>query len=222
MGAPLPQRRTPRTPQDLPHPSGHENSGAPSRLLLGGVAVGKTPGELAGSLVRVGSENGHLLRRTQAVRRKGVAHGGSEVHLRGRAACFLTRLCPTATRTSGSTLPALVDQPVMRETGRADVRPVPWVYSEAQTSSGTSTASRHERHCRWQAEAIASVAGGLGATIQGDGGRGGRSSARDRFALPAGSPPVRPARPRSCAGRSCRASGRRSRRRCRAGSGSWR
>jgi hypothetical protein len=52
------------------------------------VAVGKTPGEHAGSLVRVGSENGHLVRRTQAVRCEDVVHGGSEVHLRKRAARF--------------------------------------------------------------------------------------------------------------------------------------
>ena len=60
-----------------------------SAVLLLDVAVGKTPGERAGSLVRVGSENGHLVRRTQAVRREGVVHGGSEVHLRKRAARFL-------------------------------------------------------------------------------------------------------------------------------------
>jgi hypothetical protein len=65
-------------------------------VLLLDVAVGKTPGEPAGSPVRVGSENGHLVRRTQAVRREGVVHDGSEVHLRERAARFLERLFPTA------------------------------------------------------------------------------------------------------------------------------
>jgi hypothetical protein len=61
------------------------------------VAVGKTPGEPAGSLERVGSENGHLVRRTQALRREDVVHRGSEVQLRKRAARFLEQLYPTAT-----------------------------------------------------------------------------------------------------------------------------
>jgi ketosteroid isomerase-like protein len=45
----------------------------------------------------VGSENGHLIRRTQAVRREAVVDGGSEVLLRKLAAGFLERLFPTAT-----------------------------------------------------------------------------------------------------------------------------
>jgi hypothetical protein len=61
------------------------------------VAVGKTLGEHAGSLVRVGSEIGHLVRRTRAVRCEDVVHGGSEVDLPKRAARFLERLYPTAT-----------------------------------------------------------------------------------------------------------------------------
>jgi hypothetical protein len=66
------------------------------------VAVGKTPGEHAGSLVRVGSANGHLIARAQGVRCEAVVHGGSEVHLRKRAAHFLERLFPTATDASRS------------------------------------------------------------------------------------------------------------------------
>jgi hypothetical protein len=42
--------------------------------------------------VRVGSENGYLVRRTQAVRREGVVHGGSEVHVRKGAPRFRERL----------------------------------------------------------------------------------------------------------------------------------
>jgi hypothetical protein len=38
----------------------------------------ETTGEHAGSPLRVGSENGHLVRRTQAVRCEDVLHGGSE------------------------------------------------------------------------------------------------------------------------------------------------
>jgi hypothetical protein len=66
-------------------------------VLVLDVAVAKTPGEHAGSLVRAGSENDHLVRRTQAVGWEDVVHGGSEAHLRKRAARFLERLYPTAT-----------------------------------------------------------------------------------------------------------------------------
>ena len=62
----------------------------------------ETLGEPTGSLVRVGSENGHHVRRTQAVRREGVVDGGSEVHFRKRAARFLEGLYPTATDGSGT------------------------------------------------------------------------------------------------------------------------
>jgi hypothetical protein len=66
-------------------------------VLLFDVAVGKTPGEPAGSLVRVGLEYGHLVRRMQAVRRAGAVHGDSGGHLRRRGARFLERVFPTAT-----------------------------------------------------------------------------------------------------------------------------
>jgi hypothetical protein len=69
---------------------------ASAALLEPPVAVGKTPREPAGSLVRAGSENDHLVRRTQPARRERTVHGGSEVHLRKRAAPFLGRLFPTA------------------------------------------------------------------------------------------------------------------------------
>jgi hypothetical protein len=75
---------------------------APRRSRSRRVAVGKTPGEHAGSLVRVGSEIGHLVRRTQAVRCEDIVHGGSEVHLRKRAARFLEQLYPTATSKSST------------------------------------------------------------------------------------------------------------------------
>jgi hypothetical protein len=53
-------------------------------------------------LVRLDSENGHLVRHTQAVRCEDVVHGGSKVQLRKRAARFLERLYPTPTPRSGS------------------------------------------------------------------------------------------------------------------------
>jgi hypothetical protein len=43
--------------------------------LVPSVAVGKTPGEPAGSLVRASSENRHLVRRTQPTRRERTVHG---------------------------------------------------------------------------------------------------------------------------------------------------
>jgi hypothetical protein len=82
-------------------PCGLQGTGR-GTLPLSSVAVGKTPGEPAGSLVRVGSENRHLVRRTQPARRERTVHGGSEVHLRKRAALFLRRLFPTASSTSST------------------------------------------------------------------------------------------------------------------------
>ncbi len=75
------------------------------------MAVGKTPGEPAGSLVRVGSENGHLVRRTQAVRCEDVVHGGADVHLRKRAARFLERLFPTASYVAWTEASPALDGP---------------------------------------------------------------------------------------------------------------
>jgi hypothetical protein len=95
-----PQRRMSSPGRSFDYPL--EPPTLPERVRVSGfpplmVAVGKTPGAHAGSLVRVGSENGHLVRRTQAVRCEDVVHAGSEVHLRTRAARFLERLYPTAT-----------------------------------------------------------------------------------------------------------------------------
>jgi transposase len=55
-----------------------------------------TPGELPGSVLRVGSENDHLVRRERAVRRELVALGCAGVHFRERAAAFPKRRCATA------------------------------------------------------------------------------------------------------------------------------
>jgi hypothetical protein len=96
-------------------------SSDPARVSLSRVAVGKTPGEPAGSPVKVGFENGHLVRRRQAVRREGFVHGGSEVHIRKRAARFLERLFPTATR-------------------ELDSPPVPSVTAASHTTLGASPA----------------------------------------------------------------------------------
>jgi hypothetical protein len=57
-------------------------------VLLLDVAVGKTPGELPGSVLRVGSENRQLLRRGRAVRRDVIAPVSSGVYFRERAAPF--------------------------------------------------------------------------------------------------------------------------------------
>jgi hypothetical protein len=59
-------------------------------------AVAQTPGELPGSVVRVGSGNGHLVRRGRAVRREVVAHACSAMHFCERAASFPQRLYATA------------------------------------------------------------------------------------------------------------------------------
>ena len=59
----------------------------PTRPLLV-EAVAQTPGEHVGPFLRVGSENGHLVRHADVVRREVVAHGCSGVPLRERAAAF--------------------------------------------------------------------------------------------------------------------------------------
>jgi hypothetical protein len=50
-----------------------------------------------------GFQNGHLVRRTQAVRCEDAVHGGSEVHLRKRAARFLGRLSRQPHAKAGTT-----------------------------------------------------------------------------------------------------------------------
>jgi hypothetical protein len=71
-------------------------------LLRSREAVAQTPGEATGSLLSVGSEIGHLVRRELPARRKLVPHGGAGMHLRERAARFLGRLYATASRERGS------------------------------------------------------------------------------------------------------------------------
>src|SRR3954453_15621894 len=65
-------------------------------------AVAQTPGELAGSFLRVGSQRGHLLRRTQRVSRPVVPHDSPGVYFRERGAAFPRWLCATASVLSAS------------------------------------------------------------------------------------------------------------------------
>jgi hypothetical protein len=58
--------------------------------------VAQTPGEPAGSFLRAGSENGHLVHRAQFVHRAVVAHGWAGMSFRVRAAAFPKRLYATA------------------------------------------------------------------------------------------------------------------------------
>src|SRR3954453_24046956 len=60
-------------------------------------AVAQTPGELAGSLLTVGSENGHLGRRALAIHRTVVAPSRSSAWFRKGRAAFPRRLYATAT-----------------------------------------------------------------------------------------------------------------------------
>jgi hypothetical protein len=69
---------------------------APNQLPLSMVAVAQTLGEPAGSLLRVGSENRHRIRRERTVRHEVIARGCSGVHFHERAAALLRRLCATA------------------------------------------------------------------------------------------------------------------------------
>jgi hypothetical protein len=67
-------------------------------------AVAQTPREPVTSLLRVGSEKGHLVRRARAIRGEVVADGSSGVYFREPAAAVQSRLYATASTTNGSGL----------------------------------------------------------------------------------------------------------------------
>ena len=71
-------------------------------LLVFAEAVAQTPGEAAGSLLRVGSEIRHRIRHVKSVRSDGVAASLASGHLQERAATFPRRLYATATDKSSS------------------------------------------------------------------------------------------------------------------------
>jgi hypothetical protein len=78
-------------------PASHarEQPPGPSTALRGGCCI--NPGEATGSLLRVGSENGHRIPREGPIRRDVVGDSCSGTRFRERAAAFLRRLCATAT-----------------------------------------------------------------------------------------------------------------------------
>lgn len=76
-------------------------SRTPGVIPLGG-GCRKTPTELAGSLVRVGSGNRHPVRRVRVVRPDVAAHAGSRVRFSERAAAFPRRLNAAASAQSDS------------------------------------------------------------------------------------------------------------------------
>ena len=65
-------------------------------------AVAQTHSELVRSLLRVASENGHLVRRARAVGHEVVPYGGSDMYSRERAAALPRPLCATASMQRGS------------------------------------------------------------------------------------------------------------------------
>jgi hypothetical protein len=87
-------------------------------VLASSEAVGKTPDELAGSVLWVGSEDGHHLRRAMADGCVLVALSLSGTHFRERAAAFPTRLFPTASSRSGSAGPLETAPRTTRRTPR--------------------------------------------------------------------------------------------------------
>jgi hypothetical protein len=90
-------------------------------------AVGKPPAEPAGSLVWMGSENGHLVRRTQPAPRERTVHRGSGAHLRKRAALFLGRLFPTASWKTSAALGRSLPSNAATAPGRAGIGSrLPW------------------------------------------------------------------------------------------------
>ena len=73
------------------------------------VAVAQTPGEAAGSFLRVGSEIGHRMRHARCIRPEVVTPSCSGGHFSDRAAACPRRLCATATTMSRSPARLLAD-----------------------------------------------------------------------------------------------------------------
>jgi hypothetical protein len=113
LGAGPPATRTRSQSHTKQQPAGARPGAAavrPQQQLMGirpGVsrsreAVAQTPGEPARPSLRVGSENGDLVRHAHVVHPEVVAHGCAGVPFRERAAAFPRRLYATASRESDS------------------------------------------------------------------------------------------------------------------------
>ena len=72
-------------------------------------AVAQTPGELPGSVLRVGSKKLRSIDRTPPAARDVALRGRSGTHFRELAALFLRRLCATASRGRGSEIPLIAN-----------------------------------------------------------------------------------------------------------------
>ena len=85
----------------IAHPAPYVHGWQPTgSLLVSAVAVGKTPDEPTGSVLRVGSEIGHLIRRAVADLRPVAEQATADRCLSERAAPFLRRLFPTTSSRS--------------------------------------------------------------------------------------------------------------------------
>jgi hypothetical protein len=89
---PLPPRDNARLPRTHGTPARTDQQARRLPVPLLDEAAGKTPGEPAGSRLRVGSEIGHLTRRGMSVRPDAVAHSRPDTQLCERRAAFRRRL----------------------------------------------------------------------------------------------------------------------------------
>src|SRR3954466_5286781 len=78
---------------------------SPLWLSLSREAVAQTPGELAGSPLRPGSENGHLIRHARVASGYVVGYGSSGTYFVELTAGFRRHLYATASAQSGSRTP---------------------------------------------------------------------------------------------------------------------
>ena len=99
-------------------------------LLLPWEAVAQTPGEAAGSFLRVGCEIGHRIPYARSIRPEVVTPSRSGGHLHDRAAALPKRLYATATVRSGRLWQVSAD-------GRMCLKSARWTASSRRLSSAT-------------------------------------------------------------------------------------
>jgi hypothetical protein len=167
--APVSRKRSSRAAPSTRPPPDEEQASARAQstrvpLLLTSEAVARTPDELAGSVLRVGSENRHPVCRERTVRYDVVAHGCSGVHFLAHAPAFSKRLYATpSSKRSTADLRARSSSlaPVSAAFGRGSL---PWRSDALAATVEVDCQTVRSRLVRMDAEAgwpsaFASVAG---------------------------------------------------------------
>ena len=183
---PLHRREHPH--RRLCSPSTAWDAGEP-RCPFSMVAVAQTPGEAAGSFLRVGSEIGHRIRHARCTRPDLVTPSRSDGHLRDRAAAFPRQLYATAAMRSDHARPrpGLLSRSAGRSSPLCDARGTQRAsrgrgpMAERRGSVGTTT-----RGTAWRARATAGP-GSSGAARRAS---GAETDALSRHALALSGPPL--------------------------------